>query len=87
MHYVYILKSKLNGATYIGQTNDVDKRLQEHNAGLSKSTKRYMPWNLVYFEGHLSKLDAIKREHNLKYRGKAIAQLKRRIKNSLADAR
>lgn len=87
MHYVYILKSIKNDSIYIGVTSDVTKRLTEHNAGLNVSTKRYLPWQLVYFEAYLSREDAINREHNLKYRGRAIRQVKDRIQNSLVDAK
>lgn len=86
MHYVYILKSKKNSSLYIGRTKDIEERLQKHNAGKSPSTKRYLPWVLVYSEGYLSEEDAKEREFNLKYFGKAYAQLKRRIKNSLHSA-
>lgn len=48
MYYMYILKSKLNGQIYIGSTNDLKNRLVEHNNGKGISTKRYMPWSLVY---------------------------------------
>ncbi len=86
MHYVYILKSKKRGSIYIGSTNNLVKRIKEHNAGKDEYTKKFTPWTLVYFEGCLSEDDARAREHNLKYRGNAIAQLKRRIKGSLDNA-
>ncbi len=62
MHYVYILKSKKNGNLYIGSTPNIVKRLEEHNAGKSKYTKKFLPWSLVYFEGYLATDDAIKKE-------------------------
>jgi len=86
MHYVYILKSKKNGSIYIGYAVNVLERLKKHNAGMNKYTKKFTPWVLIYFEGYFSKEDAIKREHNLKYRGNAIAQLKKRAENSFNDA-
>ncbi len=86
MHYVYVIKSKKNNSIYIGYTNNLVRRLKEHNAGASPSTKRYIPWSYAYFEGYLSKDDAIKREYNLKYRGKALGQLKNRIYSSLKDS-
>lgn len=86
MYWVYILKNKVNNTLYIGSTPDLKKRIEEHNSGKNKSTKRYLPWFIVYVEGYFSKEDALRREHNLKYFGKAYAQLKGRIKNSLRGA-
>ena len=50
MHFVYILKSEKNGRLYIGCTNDLRKRLRKHNSGLVRSTKPYLPWEIVYYE-------------------------------------
>ncbi len=85
VYFVYLLKSKKNGSLYIGITNDFQRRLDEHNSGKNISTRRYMPWVLIYFEGYLSKFDAEKRELNLKHFAKAYGQLKGRISNSLQD--
>ena len=49
-YFVYILESEIDGRLYKGQTSDLDKRLQEHNSGKTKSTKGYIPWKLVHFE-------------------------------------
>lgn len=47
--YVYILESiKRSDELYIGHTHDLVKRIKEHNSGKNISTKRYMPWNLIY---------------------------------------
>ncbi len=83
MHYVYILKSIKCDELYIGFTMSVVKRLAEHNTGLSISTKRYLPWKVVYLEGYANKFDAQDREQKLKQFGKVYSQLKIRIKNSL----
>jgi putative endonuclease len=83
MFFVYILKSKKDKNLYIGYTPDLRKRLKEHNLGLVSSTKPRRPFYLVYYEAYASKQDAVKREHNLKLRAKALRQLKNRIKTSL----
>jgi len=83
MYWLYILKSRQNGKLYIGTTLDLKRRIQEHNESRNKSTKAYIPWVIIYTEGYFSKEDALRREHNLKYFGKAYTQLKGRIKNSL----
>ncbi len=83
MYYVYILKSSRFDASYIGKTNNIVRRLREHNGGSSRSTKRYAPWHLVYFEGYRDNVDADDREKKLKQFGKVYSQLKRRISRSL----
>lgn len=83
MYWVYILKSKKNNSLYIGYTPNLQKRIKDHNEGKSFSTKKHLPWVLVYTEGYFFKEDAKNREFNLKYFGKAYGQLKRRLKNSL----
>jgi len=66
MFYVYLLESQKNGSHYVGATADLKKRVQEHNQGLSLSTKRYRPWKLIYYEACLNKTDAARREKWLK---------------------
>ena len=46
MWYVYVLKSQTKDFKYIGSTNDLERRLQEHNNGESQSTKHYLPFTL-----------------------------------------
>ena len=46
-YYVYILESEVTGSFYIGQTQDIDARLEKHNKGYVKSTKAKRPWKLV----------------------------------------
>lgn len=47
---VYAIRSKEDDRIYVGFTQDVQKRLLEHNRGETKSTKGYRPWVLVYTE-------------------------------------
>jgi putative endonuclease len=83
MFYVYVLKSQKNGEFYIGSTNDLRKRLEYHNSGKVFSTKSHRPYHVVYYEAYKVEEDARKREHNLKLRSRAFAQLRRRIQGSL----
>ena len=83
MFYVYVLKSKKDNELYLGFTNNVERRIKEHNQGLVASTKSRRPFDGIYWEGYKSEEDARKREQNLKLRSRAFAQLKRRILNSL----
>lgn len=64
--YVYILYSDVHDRFYIGQTNDLEKRLDRHNKGYVKSTKAYKPWRLLYYEKYNSRSEAMKREGYLK---------------------
>ena len=79
-YYVYILESeKIGKELYIGYTNNLRKRLEEHNKGLNKSTKRYSPWKLIYYEACLNIDDAKRREgYFKKTQGRRL--LKRRLK-------
>jgi len=45
MWFVYFLKSQTKSFTYIGSTNNLERRLKEHNAGLVQSTKHYRPFD------------------------------------------
>ena len=83
MFYVYIIKSKRDNSVYIGYTEDLRKRLKEHNSKQNKSTKNKAPFELIYYEAYKSKSDAKFREDNLKRFAQAYTQLKKRIKNSL----
>jgi len=80
MHYVYLLKSKKNSQKiYIGSTDNLKRRLEEHNSGKSQFTRRYMPWKLLYYEAYSERLLAETREQRLKYNGNAIRELKKRV--------
>lgn len=83
MYYLYILKSKKDNKLYIGSTNDLRRRLLEHNEGKVQSTKSRRPFELRYYEAFYCEHDARKREASLKKDGKALGQLKRRISESL----
>ena len=82
MFYVYVLQSEQNSQFYIGYTHDLKKRFVEHNTGLNFSTKRYMPWKLIYYEACFEESDAKRREKYFKTtQGSRL--LKRRIKDYL----
>jgi len=69
MHFfVYILRTSKN-TLYIGQTNNLEKRIQEHKNKTSKSAKyiRYFSsFDLVYSETYSTRKEALKREAQLK---------------------
>lgn len=66
MWSVYVLKSLRNGRLYTGSTNDVQRRLTEHNSGHSKYTSLTKPFKLVYQEAYETRLEARRRELFLK---------------------
>ena len=78
-HYVYLLRSNKTNWIYIGCTNNLFKRLGEHNKGKVYSTKHRLPVELIYYEAYTSKESAYKREKNLKAFGSGLAKLKSRI--------
>jgi putative endonuclease len=83
MYYTYIIKSKVDKDLYIGSTNNLRRRLSEHNNGEVESTKSRKPFELRYYEAFFKESDARKREFSLKKDGNALAQLKRRVSESL----
>ena len=63
---VYVLKSIKDDILYIGYTNNLVRRIEEHKKGLNFSTKFRLPFKLIYFEGCRNEMDAKRREHYLK---------------------
>jgi putative endonuclease len=78
------IKSLSDGNLYIGYTNDLKRRLREHNEGVSKSTKFRRPFELIYFEGCINIKDAINREKYLKTTY-GHQYVRNRLKNYLED--
>ncbi len=66
MYFVYVLKSEDNWRFYVGMTDNIERRLKEHNSGKTKSTKGYKPWILFFHETYNTRLEARKREKYLK---------------------
>jgi len=81
-YYTYVLKSEKDSNYYVGYSEDVKLRFEQHNKGLVKSTKNRRPLKLIYFEACLNKNDALHREKYLKtFYGKMF--LKNRLKSYL----
>ena len=78
MNYVYIILCGDN-TLYTGWTNDLHKRFKEHSSGKgAKYTKARLPVDIVYYEEFEDKIDAMKREYEIK-------QLKRKEKLELIN--
>ena len=68
MFKVYILYSETLDRYYVGYTNDLDRRINEHNRKKGKYTDSGIPWKLVYTEDYEVKLKAMEREKYIKLR-------------------
>jgi len=69
--YVYILTNKYNTVLYVGVTNDLERRCNEHKKKIFKGfTQKYNVDKLVYYEQYDSLLMAIEREKQIKAYGK-----------------
>ncbi len=66
-YFVYLLKSKIDGSYYIGQTQDITGRLERHNKGRVTSTKNKKPWELIKYETYQTRDESRWREHTLKH--------------------
>ena len=65
-YYVYAITSLSRNYIYVGISNDIDRRIQEHNKGYNKTTKPYLPFKLIYSEEFPSRAEAREREKYLK---------------------
>ena len=66
MFCVYILQSQQDRSYYVGQTDNIERRLEEHNRSKNIYTKGKAPWNLVYKEFYNTRSDAMQREIEIK---------------------
>jgi putative endonuclease len=64
--YLYILQSELDDSFYFGVANDLDERLNRHNAGYVKSTQAKRPWKRILTKTYQTKAEALNRERKLK---------------------
>ena len=81
-YYIYVLKSSQDNNFYVGYTDDLKSRFEQHSKGRVISTRNRRPLEIVYSEACLNKKDAMHREKYLKtYLGKQF--LKNRLKSYL----
>tara|TARA_B110000438_G_C15600046_1_gene557606 strand:- start:83 stop:328 length:246 start_codon:yes stop_codon:yes gene_type:complete len=68
MFFVYVIgsKKKLKLTTYVGYTNNIEKRLNLHNSGKGAKFTRGRRWKLMYLEKYKTKKEAILREYYIK---------------------
>jgi putative endonuclease len=65
-YYVYLLRNKNKNFFYVGYSENLTQRIKDHNDGRSKSTKEYVPLELIHYEAYSNKKDAKRRELYLK---------------------
>ncbi len=66
MYCIYVLSSSVAKKSYVGFTNNLSRRIKEHNSGKHAYTKRHMPWDIIHTEEYDSIDLATKREKYLK---------------------
>jgi putative endonuclease len=85
MHCVYLLECQDDKSWYIGQTNDLKKRLKDHQSGNGcRTTALKKSWKLIYCEFYVNHEDAIGREKFLKS-GSGYKYLRRQLCNYLLE--
>jgi predicted GIY-YIG superfamily endonuclease len=78
--YIYVLINGINDEKYVGISNDIDRRLIEHNRGTNRYTKAFLPWTIAFSEIFPDYKSARVREKYLK-----SAAGRRFIKNHLNE--
>jgi len=70
MYYTYILRSLKDGGYYIGSSENLEKRLGDHNRGSVKASRNRRPLEIVYTEEYATRSEAVARERQIKsYKG------------------
>ncbi len=82
MQYVYILQSEKDREFYVGETSDLQRRLQEHKFGKVESTKYRRPLRLLCYEAYRTRAEAMRREKYLKS-SDGKKDIRKRIKESM----
>ena len=84
--YVYILRSRKDRTLYVGHTNNLARRIWQHNSpGKKTYTSGRGPWDLVHFEVYESRIQAVGRELFLKSHAGAAEKKKLASNVSLTD--
>lgn len=60
--FVYVLQSSVDGRTYVGSTDNLDRRLKQHNSGQVKSTRYRIPLKVLFTEEFSTLSEARARE-------------------------
>ena len=79
MYYFYVIQSLSNNSLYFGSTNDLKRRVKQHEQGGARYTRRRGPWRLIYYEAYLNLEKARFREWKIKHSAHEYKKLKERI--------
>ncbi|MGN6248576.1 MAG: GIY-YIG nuclease family protein, partial [Ginsengibacter sp.] len=60
--YVFAIKSLIKKFIYVGLTNSIERRIDEHNKGKNRSTKPFRPFKLIYSEEFETRIEARAKE-------------------------
>jgi len=82
MYFIYAIMSLKDHRVYVGYTEDIDRRIKEHNAGYTRSTRGNRPWVLAYIEEVKNLKEALRMEKYYKS-GSGKEKLKKKIKMAL----
>ena len=66
MYYVYAISSENKNYIYVGLTDNIQRRVHQHNSGYEQTTKPYLPFKLIYTEEFATREEARKREKYFK---------------------
>jgi putative endonuclease len=66
MFFVYAIRSLNRNYLYVGLTDHIDRRIDQHNSGSNKTTKAYAPFRIIHVEAFPTRPEARKREIYLK---------------------
>ncbi|MDB2462642.1 GIY-YIG nuclease family protein [Algibacter sp.] len=66
IYYVYVIRSEKDNRLYKGLTDDLQKKIAQHNMGENKETKGYRPWVLIYSKVFISRVEAKDFEKHVK---------------------
>ena len=66
MYYAYVLKSIEHAYFYKGHCENLEKRILQHNSGMTESLRPYIPFKIVYSENFITEAEAIAREKYFK---------------------
>jgi putative endonuclease len=65
-YFAYVIKSVNHDYFYKGHYKDLEVRLRQHNSGMTKSIRPFLPFVIVYFEEFGTLFEAVKREKYFK---------------------
>ena len=66
MYFTYAISSLVKNYTYVGISDNPERRIEQHNRGYNRTTKPYIPFKILLIEEYPTRDEARKREKNLK---------------------